>query len=119
MVSLSTVLMQQLVAKQLGSFDIRFPPRVCSQPRKRLQSFSPSVGIWQVFEYPRYLHLLSLSFGCFPLPISNLMLSLSLQHASSRIIHRFSSSLQLCAALKFSLAKNNKRRVEAAGARAQ
>lgn len=40
------------------------------------QSLGPMSGL----KYPCYLNLPSLSFGFFQLPISNLMLSLSLQH---------------------------------------
>ena len=43
-------------------------------------------------EYPFYLNPLLLSFGFFQPPISNLMLSLSLQHASSHIILDFPAS---------------------------
>lgn len=52
-------------------------------------SLGPVFGTLTGFKYPRYLNLLLLSFGCFQLPISNLMLSLSLQHSSSHIIPDF------------------------------
>lgn len=74
---------RQLVAKQLESFSACFPCCCCSELLKAPWSFC------QVLNISCYLNPLLLSFGFFQLPTSNLMLSLSLQHACSHIIPDF------------------------------